>query len=682
MTGPGRPHPLGAHWHGAGTRFAVWSGVATGVHLCLLGDDGTEERIPCRRTDGVWHVEVAGVGPGQRYGYRVDGPWDPGAGHRCDPAKLLVDPYARAIDGEVRWDRALHDHGADSAPFAPKSVVVSDVFDWGGVARPHHRLEDSLIYEVHVKGATALHPDVPPELRGTYGGVAHPAFVSHLRSLGVTAVELLPVHHFVHEQRLVDLGLRNYWGYDSLGWFAPHQDYARGDGPTDQVVEFKAMVRALHDAGIEVILDVVYNHTAEAGIDGPVLSWRGLDHAAHYRTVPGDPMRYDDVTGTGNTVLPGHPNVIRTVMDSLRYWVTEMGVDGFRFDLAMAMMRDHGPVDPGASLLDAIGQDPALAEVKLIAEPWDLGPDGYGVGRFPIGWSEWNGRFRDTVRDFWRGERVLPDLASRLAGSSDIYRPAGRAPRASVNFITSHDGFPLADLVSYDRKHNEANGEDNRDGDDHNRSWNHGVEGPTDDPEIAEARRRTRRAFLATLLLSQGVPLLLGGDELGRTQGGNNNGYAQDNEVSWFDWTDVDGDAFDTVRTLVRFRQEHRALRRDRFFEEAPEGAPEVEWFRLDGEPMHPEDWQDGRRTVTLRLSGGVGGEPVGEPLLLIVNGDGVGHNVRLPDGVGVWIPVIDTANPGARARSRRCGSGTRIRVPHRSVVALRAEGPGEDRYL
>ncbi|MEM8903885.1 MAG: glycogen debranching protein GlgX [Actinomycetota bacterium] len=601
-TRPGRPFPLGAHWHGGGTRFAVWSGIASAVTLCLLDEGGAERRVPCHRTDGVWHVDVDGVGPGQRYGYRVDGPWDPAQGHLCNPAKLLVDPYARAIEGEPSWDGSERAFASgrerddrDSGGAVPVSVVTSAVFDWGAHPRPRHRLEDSLIYEVHVRGATIRHPDVPPELRGTYRGLAHPAVVEHLTSLGVTAVELLPVHHFVDDERLLGLGLRNYWGYSSLGWFAPHRSYAVRDPAT----EFKAMVRDFHAAGIEVILDVVYNHTAEAGLDGPVLSWRGLDHRAHYRLAPDDPGRYDDVTGTGNTVVAGHPNVIRTVLDSLRHWVSEMHVDGFRFDLATALMRDPRDVDPGAAMLDAIGQDPTLADVKLIAEPWDLGPDGYAVGRFPVGWSEWNGRYRDDVRDFWRGERRLPDLAARLTGSADVYRPSGRAPRASVNFVTSHDGFTLADLVSHERKHNEANLEGNRDGDDHNRSWNHGVEGATDDADVLAARRRSRRALLATLFLSQGVPHLLGGDELGRSQGGNNNAYCQDNEVSWFDWQAVDDDLVGTVRRLSRLRREQPALRRDDFFDDVD---PMISWLRHEGGAMGDGDWHDGRRSVVMRL--------------------------------------------------------------------------------
>ncbi|MEO1061276.1 MAG: glycogen debranching protein GlgX [Actinomycetota bacterium] len=671
----GRPFPLGAHWHGGGTRFAVWSSVATSVTLCLLDGHGGEQHLPCHRTDDVWHLDVGGVHPGQRYGFRIDGPWDPSAGHLCNPAKLLVDPYARAIDGQVLWGPEVKAFGPswsrselDSSGSVPTSVVASTLFDWEQDRPPAHRLEDSLIYEVHVRGATMRHPEIPPALRGTYLGLAHPAFVEHLVSLGVTAVELLPVHHFIDDERLQWLGLRNYWGYNSLGWFAPHQAFASGNGPTDQVVEFKTMVRALHEAGIEVILDVVYNHTAESGPDGPVLSWRGLDHRAHYRLAPDDARYYEDVTGTGNTVVAGHPNVIRTVLDSLRYWASEMHVDGFRFDLAVALMRDQGWVDPGASMLDAIGQDPVLADVKLIAEPWDLGPNGYAIGAFPMGWSEWNGRFRDDVRDFWRRERRLPELASRMTGSSDIYGPSGRAPRASVNFITAHDGFTLRDLVSYDHKHNEANLENNRDGDGHNRSWNHGVEGETDDPEVVRTRAETRRALLATLFLSQGVPLLLGGDELGRTQRGNNNAYCQDNEISWLDWDDVDDDMVETVRRLARLRRDHPALRREEFFEDVD---PAVSWMRHDGEPMHDGDWHDGRRSVVMRL------EPQGDDtatLLVIINGDDQGHNVELPDEVGWWVPVVDTFHVGAAPRVRRCASGTRIRVHHRSVQVLRSD--------
>jgi isoamylase len=550
---------LGAHLEGDGVRVGVFSGVADVVELCLFEDGGGETRHALERADGdVWHGHVAGAGHGTRYGFRVHGPWDPGAGLRCNAAKLLLDPYARAIAGGVEWNAALDgDNADDSAPFVPRSVVSAEPFDWGDDHPPRTALADSVIYELHVKGFTRLHPEVPEALRGTYAGLAHPAAIAHLQRLGVTAVELLPVHQFVHDRALVARGLRNYWGYQSIGYFAPHNEYAASG---DQVAEFKAMVRALHSAGLEVLLDVVFNHTAEGDEHGPTLCFRGLDNPAYYRLAD-DRSRYVDDTGCGNTLDAHRPHGLRLVMDSLRYWVQEMHVDGFRFDLAVSLGRTTTDFDPFGGFLDAVGQDPILSEIKLIAEPWDIGHGGYDLGDFPPGWSEWNGRYRDTARDFWRGAPgTLGDFATRLTGSSDLYG-RGRRPTASINLVTVHDGFTLTDLVSYDAKHNEANGEDNRDGSNDNRSWNCGVEGPTDDPAVLELRARQRRNLLATLLLSEGVPLLLAGDELGRTQGGNNNAYCQDNPISWIDW-DGDRDLLDFVAAVCRIRRENDVFRR------------------------------------------------------------------------------------------------------------------------
>ena len=585
------PPALGAHCDEAGVSFAVFSSAADAVEVCMFDDGGTETRRALELDEGfIWCGRVDGLGAGARYGYRVHGPYDPASGARCNPAKLLLDPYARAISGAVQRNDALDgDNQSDSAPYMPRSVACRDAFDWSGERRPDTALVDSVIYELHVKGHTMRHPQVPHELRGTYRGLAHPAVTEHLLGLGVTAVELLPVHQFVHDRFLADRGLRNYWGYQSIGYFAPHNEYGSADDGGGQVEDFKAMVYGLHEAGLQVILDVVYNHTAEGGAGGPTLCFRGLDNVAYYRLAE-DRSQYVDDTGTGNTFDSHDPQALRLIMDSLRYWAQEMHVDGFRFDLAATLGRGASAFDTHSAFLEAIGQDPVLARVKLIAEPWDIGYGGYEVGDFPPGWSEWNGRYRDTVRDFWRSsESTLGDFATRLTGSADLYGH-GRRPTASINLITVHDGFTMADLVSYDAKHNEANGEDNRDGTDDNHSWNCGVEGPTDDPQINALRARQRRNLLATLLLSEGVPLLLGGDELGRTQDGNNNAYCQDNELSWTDWslagTDTDLSAF--VATLARLRRRSPALARGRF-----PGAGEIVWFAPDGSFMEPADWQE-----------------------------------------------------------------------------------------
>jgi isoamylase len=663
-TWPGSPYPFGATYDGAGTNFSLFSEVAEGVELCLVDADGAETRVSLDEVDAYcWHTYVPGTAPGQRYGYRVHGPWDPSRGLRCNPAKLLLDPYATAICGSVDWDQAVFgynfgDEGSrnddDSAPHVPKSVVHNPYFDWGNDRPPGTPLHESVIYELHVKGFTVRHPDIPEALRGTYSGLAHHVAVDYLVALGVTAVELLPVHQFVHDAHLLDRGLRNYWGYNSIGYFAPHNGYAMGDRG-EQVQEFKAMVRELHLAGIEVILDVVYNHTAEGNHLGPVLSFRGIDNAAYYRLVPGDTSHYYDTTGTGNSLNVRHPRSLQLILDSLRYWVTEMHVDGFRFDLAAALARQFHEVDRLSAFFDLIQQDPVVSRVKLIAEPWDVGEGGYQVGNFPPVWSEWNGRYRDTVRDFWRGEpATLPELASRLTGSSDLYQADSRHPSASINYVTCHDGFTLADLVSYDEKHNDANGEDNRDGTGDNRSWNCGAEGPTDDPGVIALRRRQQRNLLATLLVSQGVPMLLGGDEIGRTQLGNNNAYCQDNEISWLDWAHVDGELLAFARKVIALRKDHPVFRRRRWFQGRPiRGTVDIGWYRPDGAEMDDADWAaDYARAVAVFLNGEAipdrderGRRITDDWFLVVLNAHDEPIDWKLPShGVDRWRVVIDTA--------------------------------------
>src|SRR4051812_12242685 len=561
---PGHPYPLGATYDGTGVNFSLFSEAAQKVELCLFDDDGQETRHELAEvTSFCWHGYVAGLQPGHRYGFRVHGPWDPAKGHRCNPSKLLLDPYAKAIEGEVKWDEAVFPYQfgkdpneantKDSAPFAPRSVVTSPFFDWAEdhpLKTPWH---NTIIYEMHVKGFTKLHPEIPEELRGTYAGLAHPVAVEYLKTLGVTAVELMPVHQFIQDAHLLEKGLRNYWGYNSIGFLAPHNEYASTQVPGQQVQEFKQMVKVLHKAGIEVILDVVYNHTAEGNHMGPILSMKGIDNAAYYRLMPNDKQFYMDYTGTGNSLNVRHPQALQLIMDSLRYWVTEMHVDGFRFDLAATLARELHAVDRLSAFFDLIHQDPVVSNVKLIAEPWDVGEGGYQVGNFPPNWSEWNGKYRDCVRDYWKGsEQTLGEFASRLTGSSDLYETTGRKPFASINFLTAHDGFTLHDLVSYNDKHNEANGEGNKDGESHNRSWNCGAEGPSEDPEVNALRQRQKRNFLATLLLSQGIPMLLGGDEIGRTQQGNNNAYCQDTEISWLNWTKADPELLEFAIGLIQ----------------------------------------------------------------------------------------------------------------------------------
>jgi glycogen operon protein len=679
---PGRPYPLGATWDGAGTNFSVFSDAAEVVELCLFDDDGTEIAVGLPEVIGsVWHGYLPDVGPGQRYGFRASGPRrHPGdLQHR---SKLLLDPYARAIAGSIRWHDAVDaDDEDDSAPYVPRSLVVNPWFDWGSDRRPGTPWHETVLYEAHVKGLTALHPEVPPAHRGTYLGLCAPAVIDHLLRLGVTAVELMPIHQFVHDRRLVELGLRNYWGYNSIGFFAPHNEYAVGGQDGAQVREFKVMVKTLHEAGIEVILDVVYNHTAEAGAGGPVLSFKGLDNRAYYRLDPEDPSVYVDYTGTGNSLNMRHPHVLQLIMDSLRYWVEEMHVDGFRFDLAATLARELHDVDRLSAFFDLIQQDPVVSQVKLIAEPWDVGEGGYQVGNFPPLWSEWNGRYRDCVRDVWRGHTGhLGELAARLTGSSDLYEDDGRRPHASINFVTAHDGFTLNDLVTYEHKRNDANGEGNRDGTDDNRSWNGGVEGPTDVVEVQELRARQRRNLLATLLLSQGVPMLLAGDELGRTQHGNNNAYAQDNEVSWVDWSSVDEELLAFVRRTVGLRRADPVLHRRRFLTGAPvngDELPDVAWFSAEGSEMTSEQWDGGAEVLVVWLNGdlddvGARGEPVcGATLLLLFNLGAPAVHCRVPERRwgARWRTVLDTVSVVPAPVEHHAGAS--VELPGRSVRVL-----------
>ncbi|MEK9665311.1 MAG: glycogen debranching protein GlgX [Candidatus Nanopelagicales bacterium] len=628
IDGPGTWDPLGLTLDGTGANIALWAPGASAVDLCLFDDAGHERRIRLpEQTFGVFHGHVSGLAAGQAYGFRVDGPWDPANGARWNSAKLLMDPYARAMDGEFRLEPAVFAHvgtddltrnDEDSAPFVPRSIAVGPSFDWYGDTHPRIPWGDTVIYETHVRGITMQHPDVPEHLRGTYAGLAHPAVIEHLTSLGVTAVELMPIHHFVDETHLLELGLTNYWGYNTLGFFAPHARYSSAGGAGEQVREFKEMVRTLHAAGLEVILDVVYNHTAEGNENGPTLSFRGICNPGNNRLSDG--RHYMDYTGCGNTLNVSNPHVLQMVMDSLRYWVTEMHVDGFRFDLAAALARSFHDVDMLGTFLTTIQQDPILRRTKLIAEPWDVGPGGYQVGEFPAMWTEWNGKYRDNLRDFWKGSAGIGELGWRLSGSADLYGGEGRRPYASINFITAHDGFPLRDLTTYDHKHNEANLEDNRDGTDDNRSYNYGVEGETDDPAINEVRHRQIRNMFATLLLSTGVPMILGGDEFGRTQGGNNNAYCQDNEISWYDWdlADWQQDLLTFATRVVELRRAHRAFRQRYFFDGRPTregGAPDLGWVGPDGQPMTQEEWNAGwNKTLGMYLSGELHHVP-GEPL-------------------------------------------------------------------
>ena len=693
---PGAPAPLGVTYDGGGVNVAVYSSSAEKVEVCLFDDDGSEKRTALpERSGDVWHGYLPEVVPGTRYGLRVSGPFDPEQGHRANPNKLLLDPYARAIEGVVNWDEAVFGYpfaegpdvrnDVDSAPFVPKAVVVDEVFSWEGDRLLRTPWRDLVIYEAHVKGATQCHPDIAPERRGTYLGIADPAFVGHLQALGVTALELLPVHQFIHDKHLLDQGLRNYWGYNSIGFFAPHNEYASSQRG-QQVREFKEMVMTLHQAGIEVILDVVYNHTAEGNQYGPTLSMRGIDNPSYYRLVPGEHRYYMDYTGTGNSLNMRNPFTLQLVMDSLRYWVTEMHVDGFRFDLAAALARELHEVDRLSAFFDIIQQDPILSRVKLIAEPWDVGEGGYQVGNFPPQWAEWNGRYRDDVRDYWRGEGGrLGELAYRLTGSSDLYQGDSRRPHASINFVTAHDGFTLRDLVSFNEKHNLANGEEGRDGEDHNRSWNCGAEGSTDDDSIWALRHRQQRNLMATLLLSQGVPMLLGGDELGRTQKGNNNAYCQDNTISWTSWENVDTDLLAFAQRLVAFRRAHPAFRRSRFFQGRPlrgSGVTDIAWLSPDATEMTDEQWDEGNaKSLAVYLNGSTvdldrRGEPINDDsFLLMLNAHSEPVSFIVPDarfGDG-WTIALDTANDAIEADADELGPGARISVAEHSMVVLQA---------
>jgi glycogen operon protein len=697
---PGSPLPLGAIFDGDGTNFSLFTDSAEGVELCLFDDDGHEERVTLSElTASCWHAYLPGVVAGTRYGFRVHGPFAPEQGQRFNDNKLLLDPYARAITGDVDWDEAVYGYrwgdpaedlsrnDADSAPFVPRSVVVDGAFAWGNDRHPRTPWHRTMIYETHVRGFTERHPTIPEHLRGTYAGLATPEAIEHLTLLGVTAVELLPVHHFLHDQVLLDRGLRNYWGYNTIGYFAPYSGYASSGVAGEQVGEFKAMVKALHAADIEVILDVVYNHTAEGNHMGPTLSFRGVDNDDYYRLVADNPRYYMDYTGTGNTLNMRMPFVLQLLMDSLRYWVTEMHVDGFRFDLAATLARELHDVDRLSGFFDVIQQDPVINQVKLIAEPWDVGEGGYQVGNFPPLWSEWNGRYRDTVRDFWRGEpAALAEFAYRLSGSPDLYQGDQRRPSASINFITAHDGFTLNDLVSYNERHNEANGENNQDGESHNRSWNCGAEGETDDPDVLRTRIRQRRNFLSTLFLSQGVPMLLGGDEMGRTQHGNNNGYCQDNELSWYDWSlrDENLALLGFTRRLMDFRRAHPVLRRRRWFQGRPihgSGVEDIAWLDCAGTEMTDEQWQqDFAKSLAVFLNGrGIPspdrhGQPVvDESLLILLNAHWEPVEFTLPPDryAARWRKEMTTAEAEWLDDGELFGPGDKLAVDGRSLVLL-----------
>ncbi len=685
----GEPYPLGATYLGPGTNFALYSDHATGVVLCLFdktGEGAKETRITVKeRTHQVWHVYVPGIQPGQIYGYRVEGPYDPPSGNRFNPNKLLMDPYARAVSNTLRWHDSVFGYEIgneeqdlsmstnDSAPYMCMSIVVDTSFDWGNDRRPKTPLHKTIIYEAHVKGLTMRHPEIPEQLRGTYRGLADIHMITYLKELGVTAIELMPIHHSIIDKYLLDKGLSNYWGYNTISFFAPEPRYAAERSPVGVVNEFKEMVKALHEAGIEVILDVVYNHTAEGNQMGPTLSFRGIDNQSYYRLAE-DCRYYQDYTGTGNTLNANLPNVLRLMMDSLRYWITDMHVDGFRFDLAATLARELHEVNRLSAFFDIIHQDPVISQVKLIAEPWDVGEGGYQVGKFPAGWLEWNGKFRDCMRDYWRGaESMLGEFAMRLTGSPDLYFDDYRKPTASVNFITAHDGFTLRDLVSYNEKHNEANGEDNKDGENYNRSWNCGVEGDTDSKEIQDLRKRQQRNFLATLFLSQGIPMLVSGDELGKTQKGNNNAYCQDNEISWIDWDNADRELLDFVRLLIHFRQEHPMFSRKKWFQGRrvnQRGVPDVKWFQPAGDEMADEHWQkDFAKALGVFLNGQ---ELADNSFYLLFNSYEGPLEFVLPPATYAkeWTTAINTTK-SCQGEKKTYQPGEKVMVQGRSVVVL-----------
>ena len=696
---PGDPYPLGSTYDGAGTNFALFSDIAEKVELCLIDADGAETRIPLEEVDAhIWHCYLPGIMPGQRYAYRVHGPYDPANGHRCDPNKLLVDPYAKAFDGDFDGHKSLFSYDIDdpsqrntddSLGHTMTSVVINPFFDWATDRQPKHPYSETVIYEAHVKGMTMTHPEVPESLRGTYAGLAHPAIINYLKDLGVTAIELMPVHQFLQDDRLRDLGMRNYWGYNTFGFLAPHQDYAASSKPGGAVSEFKGMVRAFHDADIEVILDVVYNHTAEGNHMGPTICFRGIDNAAYYRLVEGDKQHYMDYTGTGNSLNVRHPHSLQLIMDSLRYWVSEMHVDGFRFDLASTLAREFHDVDRLSAFFDLVQQDPIVSQVKLIAEPWDVGEGGYQVGNFPPQWTEWNGKYRDTIRDYWRGEpSTLGEFASRITGSSDLYANNDRRPTASINFVTAHDGFTLNDLVSYNHKHNMANGEDNRDGESHNRSWNCGVEGYTDDETILRLRAQQRRNFLTTLLLSLGTPMISHGDEMGRSQKGNNNVYCQDNQLAWMDWNQVrtNSELVDFTRYLLELRAEHPVFRRRRFLKGGPLGAEtddrDIAWLTHEGRVMSQDDWDfDFGKSLMVWLNGAAITEPdarghriVDDSFMLCFNAHHEDLTFQIPgtEYAAEWEVLIDTTElTGCPTRERLVQPEGELRVPARSTIVL-----------
>jgi isoamylase len=697
-TWPGSAYPLGATFDGSGTNFALFSEVADKIELCLFDDGGVETRVELLEIDAyVWHAYLPQVQPGQRYGYRVYGEYDPKTGKRCNPNKLLLDPYAKATCGDFDWDPSLFAYNfgdplsrndEDSASHTMMGIVINPFFDWAGDRHPRVPYNDTVIYEAHVKGLTELHPDVPEEQRGTFSGLSHPAVIEHLQKLGITTLELMPVHQFVQDSTLLDKGLRNYWGYNTIGFFAPQNSYSSTGDRGQQVQEFKGMVRSMHDADIEVVLDVVYNHTAEGNHLGPTISFKGIDNQAYYRLVEDDEQFYMDYTGTGNSFNVRHPHSLQLIMDSLRYWVTEMHVDGFRFDLASTLAREFYDVDKLSTFFELVQQDPIVSQVKLIAEPWDVGPGGYQVGNFPPQWTEWNGKYRDTVRDFWRGEpSTLGEFASRLTGSADLYEGDGRRPVASINFVTAHDGFTLADLVSYNQKHNDANGEENKDGESENRSWNSGAEGPTDDPEVLGLRARQQRNFLATLLLSQGVPMILHGDELGRTQRGNNNTYAQDSEISWVHWDAADAPLTEFVAAVTRLRRDHPTFRRKSFFDGRPvkrgagEPLADIVWLTPGGEEMEPENWDSGfGRAIGVFLNGnGIQGRDLRGQRVTDLNfaiffnaGDEpVDFTLPSEEFSGSWEIVIDTSGELADTEPRRATDV--LPVVAKSLVVLRA---------